>query len=350
MDVRAAIIGPTGYTGYHLVELLLRHPRAELTYLGSHRETLPDLRDEFPKLAGRLPDEVAQCRPIDVEAIAAAADVAFLALPHRAAMAVVPGLLDAGVRVIDLSADYRISDADLYESVYQVEHTDRANLKDAVYGLPELFRADLPGAMLVANPGCYPTASALAVAPLLSHSLIKPDPVTINAASGVSGAGRKATAASHFPEMWGSYRAYGSIGGHRHQPEIGQTLTRVAGHPITPLFVPHLLPIEVGILATVYLEPHDPEVTQAELEEAFEDAYREEPFVRFKPMADGGLPDTRYVSGTNYVDLAVRLVAVGESQRIVVFAAEDNLIKGASGQAVQNMNAVFEMDETLGLR
>ncbi len=350
MNVSVAIIGPTGYTGLELIERLVRHPRVELTYLASHRDELPDMRQEFPRLTGTLDDDLAQCRPIDVEAIAAEADVAFVALPHKAAMARVPGLLDAGIRVIDLSADYRLADPDLYEKTYGLPHEDHENLADAVYGLPELFRADLPGSMLVANPGCYPTATALAIAPLLSHSLVRPQGIVVNAASGVSGAGRKASPGTHFVEVFGGYKAYGSIGAHRHQPEIRQTLSRVAGHDVGLVFVPHLLPIERGILATVYLDPHDPDVTQAELDEAFVDAYRHEPFVRFSPSGGAGaLPDVKQVAYTNYCDLAVRLVDAGESQKVVVFSAIDNLVKGASGQAIQNLNVVCGFDETLGL-
>lgn len=352
-SLRAAIVGPTGYTGMHLVELLHRHPVASLTYLASHREALPDLRDEFPRLAGVLDDETAQCRPIDAQAIAEQADVAFLALPHTAAMAYVPALLDAGVCVIDLSADYRLNDAAHYETVYATPHLDAGNLQHAVYGLPELFRADLPGATLVANPGCYPTAAALGIAPLLTHALVKPDPITINASSGTSGAGRAAKPATSFLAVNEAYGPYGEIGGHRHQPEIAQTLCRVAGKElgqIDPLFVPHLLPTDVGILETIYLEPADAEVTQDELFEAMIDAYADEPFVRVRE-AHEALPNTKHVAGTNFVDVTVRRVTTGADQRptVVVIVAEDNLIKGAAGQAIQNMNAVYELDETAGL-
>jgi N-acetyl-gamma-glutamyl-phosphate reductase len=348
MNLRVAVIGPTGYTGLHLVQLLLRHPQADLAYLASAREQPTDLRDEFPQLRGRLDREVAMCRPIDPEAIADAADVAFLALPHRVAMEHVPPLLDAGVRVIDLSADYRLDDAELYEKVYDQPHTDAGNLDTAAYGLPELFRKPLAGATLVANPGCYPTAAALAIAPLLSHSLVRPSSITINATSGVTGAGRKASDALHFPEANQSFRAYGTIGGHRHQPEIRQTLRRVAGHDVPLLFVPHLLPVDAGILETIYLQPTDGDVTQADLDEAYADAYAEEPFVRRVP----GPPNIKHVVGTNCCDLHWQLLpdAHGEeAPAIVVFSAIDNLLKGASGQAVQNMNAVFELDETAGL-
>ena len=345
VKTRAAIIGCTGYTGYYLVDLLLRHPDAELTYLASHRDELPDLRDEFPALLGRLDAEIAHTRPIDFDAIAEEADVAFLGLPHKAAMAYVPQLLDAGLRVIDLSADYRLSDQALYEKVYETPHEDPRNLSDAVYGIPELFRKDLPGATLVANPGCYPTAAALAIAPLLSHALVKTQRIVINAASGITGAGRSPKLGTHFPEVNQAYAAYGKIGAHRHQPEIAQTLSRIAGHAINPLFVPHLLPVDRGILETIYLEPADPDVTEEELIDAFIDAYENEPFVRLRDT----LPDIKHVVGTNFCDLSVRLTTQGDVKTVVVFAAEDNMIKGASGQAIQNMNAVFELDETAGL-
>ena len=347
--IRVAIVGPTGYTGLWLIDLLARHPLAEVTYLASPRDKLPDIREEFPRLLGRIEDDVAACRPIDPETMAEAADIAFLALPHKAAMAYAPKLLDAGLRVIDLSADYRLADPTLYEAVYQTPHEDTANLAEAVYGLPELFRDQLPGAMLVANPGCYPTAAALGITPLLTHSLIDPSSIIINAASGVTGAGRKPNQKLHFPEANDGFGAYGSIGAHRHQPEIEQTLSGQAGHPISVLFVPHLLPIDRGIFETIYLQPHDADVTEDELFNAFVDAYAYEPFVRVKE----DLPDVKHVQGTNYCDLSVRLTpAPGTTDAgptVVVFVAEDNMVKGASGQAIQNMNAVFELDETLGL-
>ncbi len=345
MSIKAAIVGPTGYTGYYLIDILLRHPEAELTYLASHREQLPDIREVFPALLGRIEEDVAQCRPIEPGALAEEADVVFLALPHKAAMSYAPALLDAGLRVIDLSADYRLADPDLYERVYQQPHDDRDNLTEAVYGLPELNRDQLPGAMLVANPGCYPTAAALAIAPLLSHSLIAHSSIIINAASGTTGAGKSPSDLLHFPNQNESYLAYGKIGGHRHQPEIEQTLSLVAGKPIQALFVPHLLPIDRGILETIYLKPADPDVTEDELFEAYEDAYGDEPFVRIRE----DLPNVKHVAGTNFCDVTVRLVRREESAQVVVFSAIDNMMKGASGQAVQNMNAVFGMDETAGL-
>jgi len=346
--VRVAIVGPTGYTGRHLIELIARHPRLELTYLASHRDQLPDIRDEFPRLAHRIDDAVAHCRPIDSRAIAQHADAVFLALPHKAAMAHAPALLDAGLTVVDLSADYRLDNADLYQAVYDTPHEDTHNLAQAVYGLPELFRQKLPGAKLIANPGCYPTTAALAVAPFLTHALVKTDRVIVNAASGVTGAGRSAKPHTHFPEHNEAYFPYGAIGGHRHQPEIEQSLHRVAGHPVPVLFVPHLLPIDQGILATVYLDPATDDVTQDELDEALHDAYDNEPFVRIRD-AGQSLPNVKHVQNTNFCDLAVRLTGPEDRPTIVVFAAIDNMIKGAAGQAVQNLNAAVGFDETLGL-
>lgn len=345
MTIRAAIVGPTGYTGFYLLDLLLRHPAAEVTYLASHREELPDITEVFPQLHSRVDPAVARCRKIDPEAIAREADVVFLGLPHRAAMSYVPTLLDAGLRVIDLSADYRLRDASLYEKVYGHAHADVSNLADAAYGLPELFRDKLPGAMLVANPGCYPTAAALAIAPLLTHSLVKPTSVLINAASGVTGAGKTPAPHLHFPEQNEAFAAYGTIGGHRHQPEIEQTLTTVTGSPLSLLFVPHLLPIDRGILETIYLEPVEPDVTEEDLFDAYEEAYADEPFVRVRKE----LPNVKHVRDTNFCDLTVRLVRHGDMTRVVAFAAIDNMIKGASGQAIQNMNIVFEQEETAGL-
>ena len=346
--IRVAVVGPTGYAGYHLVDLLLRHPRVELTALAARRDPPVDLRDEFPKLTGRLPAGVATTVPIHADTLADRADVAFLALPHKASMAQVPGLLEAGMRVIDCSADYRLRTPELYEQTYGLPHTDPEHLAEAVYGLPELFRNDLPDARLVAMPGCYPTAAALAVAPLLSRSLVEPTRIVINASCGVTGAGRTPAPALHFPTANEAYGAYGTIGGHRHQPEIGQTLSRVAGRPVEPLFVPHLLPCDVGIAESIYLTPRDSQVTQADLFEAYEDAYGGEPFVRLRGP-DGPLPNIKHVAGTNFVDLTVRLVGGEDTPIVCVFVCEDNLIKGTAGQAVQCLNAVMGWEETLGL-
>lgn len=345
MSIRCAIVGPTGYTGLHLLQWLARHPEAEVTYLASHRQDLPDITEEFPQLLGVTPSDVALCQPIDAEAIAHRADVAFLALPHMAAMACAPQLLDAGLRVIDLSADYRLKDAALFEKTYEQPHSNPTHLAEAVYGLPEIYRRQLPGAMLVANPGCYPTAAALGIGPLLAGNLAATEHIVINAASGVTGAGRKPSPHLHFPETNEGFTAYGRIGGHRHQPEIEQTLSAVAGKLVYALFVPHLLPIDRGILETIYLDPVDDSVTEDDVTDAFVQAYADEPFVRVKRTP----PNVKHVRDTNFCDVCVKMTQLGDQRKIIVFSAIDNMIKGASGQAIQNMNLVFELEETTGL-
>lgn len=335
--VRAAILGPTGYTGLHLIKILARHPMAKVTYLASHREELPHIVDEFPQLLG-LCDLV--CRPIDAKAIAAECDVAFVCLPHVSAMQYVPQLLDAGLRVVDLSADYRLADAAVYEKVYQHAHTDTKNLAHAVYGLPEINDRAIAAARLVANPGCYPTAAALGIGPLLVKNLVKPRGIIINAASGTSGAGRSPKAHLHYCEVNEAFMPY-SVGNHRHEPEIEQTLSGLRGEVVDTLFVPHLLPVNQGILESIYMEPASEAVTEEQLFEAYASAYTDEPFVRVRT----GLPNLSHVLNTNFCDITARLVG----GRVVVFSAIDNLIKGASGQAVQNMNIMFNLDETAGL-
>ena len=345
MTIRTAIVGPTGYTGLGLIQLLDQHPQARLTYLASRRDDPTDIRHVFPRLKGVVPEVVAMCRPIDPQKIASEADVAFVALPHGVSMSYVPSLLEAGLCVIDLSADYRISDAGRYETVYGRPHVDPKHLAKAVYGLPELFRDQIPNAQLVANPGCYPTAAALGITPFLRAGLIRPDSLIINAASGVTGAGKKPAPHLLFGEQNEAFGPYGRIGGHRHQPEIDQTLSTVTGESICTLFVPHLLPINQGILETIYAQPVDPLVTEQRLYQVFEDAYRDEPFVRVR--AD--LPNIKHVADTPFCDLAVRIIGPENHRVVVIFSVIDNLIKGASGQAIQNMNILFGLEETMGL-
>ena len=337
MNVRASILGPTGYTGLWLIDLLLRHPSARLTYLASARQELPNIADEFPQLLGRCD---LTCRPIDPQAMAADADVVFVCLPHRQAMQYVPHLLAAGLRVIDLSADYRVPDAELYEQVYEHTHTDAERLDEAVYGLPELVGDAIVDAQLVANPGCYPTAALLAVAPLLQHSVVKHEGIVINAASGITGAGRGVKPHLHFPEMNQAFAPY-APGSHRHQPEIEFMLGLLVGRPVPLLFVPHYLPIDCGILETIYFDPIDDEVTEDDVFEALEDAYAEADFVRVRAT----LPNVKHVRGTNFCDISA-CVAGG---KVIVFSALDNMVKGAAGQAVQNMNLMFKLDQTAGL-
>lgn len=340
--IAVAILGPTGYTGLELIELILGHPMLSIGWLGSARENPPSITAEFPRLEGRLAAVVPpMCAAIDHDAIAASCRLAFLCLPHEAAMHHAPLLLARGVKVIDLSAAYRIKDAATYAKAYGHAHTDAANLVHAVYGLPELARDQIRGATLVANPGCYPTAAALALVPLLRAGLIRPESIIVNAASGASGAGREAKAHLTLVEAGDNFSAYG-IGTHRHQPEIEQTLRSSGGSPdCRVLFVPHLLPIARGILETIYAEPTSSDITTSQVQASLRRAYAGEPFVVVRDEA----PTLRDVQRTNMIHLSSRLVG----GRVVVVAAEDNLTKGASGQAVQNANLMLGLPETAGL-
>jgi len=347
-NIHAAILGPTGYTGLELIEILSRHPRIRPAYLASARENPPRIDAEFPRLHGVLPGETAQCRPIEHDAIARSCQIAFLCLPHEAAMEHVPQLLARGVKVVDLSAAYRLRDAKTYERFYGHPHTDAPGLATAVYGLPELNREHIRTARLVANPGCYPTAAALALHPLLRVGLIEPRGIIVNAASGASGAGREAKPHLTIVEAGDNFSAYG-IGAHRHQPEIIQTLhlsTSAVGSPggsrVPPvLFVPHLLPVERGILETIYAVPASPHADTARLTEALTTAYAHERLVVVRKDA----PSLRDVQRTNFVHINARVVG----GHAVIVAAIDNLLKGASGQAVQNANLMLGLDEYAGL-
>ncbi len=341
------VLGPTGYTGLELLEILARHPGMRTAYLASARTPAPRIDAEFPRLLNRLgPGVSAECGPIDHDAIAAVCRLVFLCLPHEAAMEHTPALLARGVKVVDLSAAYRLRDPAVYERAYGHHHTDVANLERAVYGLTELAREQVRGATLVANPGCYPTAAALALVPLVKAGLIRPDSIIVNANSGVSGAGRAPKPNLHFPEANENFSTY-NIGVHRHQPEIAQSLGRwggagAAGMTREPLFVPHLLPVERGILETIYAEPARTGLESAAVQACLREAYAGEPFVVVRDEA----PTLRDVQRTNAVHLCAK-VAHG---RVVVVAAEDNLVKGASGQAVQNANLMLGLEETAGLR
>ncbi len=335
-QIRVAIIGATGYTSLETIRWLLKHPVAKITYLASRQQEQP-ISELFPELLGRIQLPIA---PFDVAAIQAAADVAFLCLPHVAAMQHVPSLLDASLKVIDLSADYRLKDAAIYEKWYKHAHTDAKSLTAAVYGLPEYFSAEIKAASFVSNPGCYPTAAVLGIAPLLQAGLVEPTDIIINAASGISGAGRTPSQSHHFPERNETFEPY-SIASHRHAPEIQQTLETISGNPVHMLFVPHLIPMDRGILETIYLKAR-PGVNLDDALAAYDRAYRGKPFVR---MRLNNLPGTKYVANTNFADISVKLY----NGRFVVVSAIDNMVKGAAGQAIENMNLMFGIDETAGL-
>jgi N-acetyl-gamma-glutamyl-phosphate reductase len=322
-----------------LVQILLRHPGVKIVAATSRQDEAPRLDALHPSLAGRI--DLA-CETFDPDRIAEKAAFAFLALPHTASMAVVPSLRERGVRVIDLSADYRLTDPQVYEDWYGHAHTDPEGLKEAVYGLPELFRDRIPSASLIANPGCYTSTSILALAPLVAEDLIDRKSVIIDAKSGVSGAGRSPKLMYHFPECNESLSAY-SVGRHRHTPEIDQVLTTAAGgrgEPVEVTFTPHLVPMDRGIFATVYAAPRQAAV-EHDLLDLYRSFYAASPFVRVVSH----LPATKDSAYTNYCDLTVRVVR----GRILVLACLDNLIKGASGVAVQNLNLMLGRPETTAL-
>lgn len=336
---RVAIVGASGYTGVELLRLLLLHPEVEITSCVARRNAGESVESLFPSLIAQCG---CICEELDVEALAQCSDIVFTALPHQSAMAVIPSLLAKGLKVVDLSADYRIKDAATYAAWYQ-EHTSPELLTEAVYGLPELYREQIAPARLIANPGCYPTSVALALAPLLQQGAIDPTTLIIDSKSGTSGAGRDAKVGSLFCEVNEGFKAYG-VASHRHTPEIEQTLSDLAGESVTINFTPHLLPVNRGILSTCYATLTQPATTQ-ELLARYQEFYADEFFVRVHPA--GSLPNVAYVRGSNFCDLG--LVSDPRTGRVIVVSAIDNLVKGAAGQAVQNMNILLGLPEKSGL-
>lgn len=337
--IRVAIIGATAYASREAIRWLLRHPQAEIVALFGRRDWMwrPHIHEVFPELVGRLELPVED---IDPASAASRADVVMLCVPHAVATQYVPSLLNAGARVIDFSADYRLKEPADYEQWYNTKHTDLENLKHAVYGLPEFCREKIRSARLIANPGCYPTSAALGIVPLLKAGLIDPHEVIVDSASGMSGAGREPKPEHHFPERNENFEAYG-VGTHRHMVEIERTLDAfVRTGKSSVIFTPHLLPMERGILSTIYLKPLQP-VSPEHVNQVFVEAYTGEVFVRLRKE----LPRTSLVAHTNFCDLSARVV----KSRIIVISAIDNLVKGAAGQAIQNMNIMFGLDEKSGL-
>jgi N-acetyl-gamma-glutamyl-phosphate reductase len=334
--VRVAVLGASGYSALELIKLLLRHPEAQITALTTRSTDAKHVSEVHPSLAGRLD---LRLENLSATQVADRADCVFCCLPHGASAAVVAELLPLGKKVIDLSADYRLKSAAEYATWYGLEHADPARLREAVYGLPEIYRERIQRANLVANPGCYPTSAILALAPLLRAGAILPKGIVIDSKSGVSGGGREPKPTFHFPECNESVSAYG-VGTHRHMPEIDQVLTDVADADVKVVFTPHLIPMDRGILSTCYAEPTG-EFNEASLPGVFEEFYRGEPFVRVSKL----LPATKHVAGTNFCDITVRCVR----GRVVVISAIDNLVKGASGAAVQNFNLMHGFAETMAL-
>jgi N-acetyl-gamma-glutamyl-phosphate reductase len=336
--MNVSILGATAYTGRELVRLVARHPEARLVHLGGRREGNPLLSEVFGSLKGICDLRVLGMDPADA---AEGVDVAFFCLPHGLSAAMVRHWLAAGVRCIDLSADYRLADQVVYEKWYG-EHGDPGNLPRAVYGIPELFRDRIAGADLVANPGCYPTGVAIGLAPLVRAGLVDTGSVVVDAKSGVSGAGNKPVTASMFCECNEDVRAY-AVTGHRHEPEMEEALRLLGAAGADVTFIPHLVPMDRGILATT-VAPSTRETDDAELQALLESAYKDEAFVRVRTATEQ--PRTKDVAFTNYCDIAA---TARKGCKVIVTSAVDNLMKGAASQAVQNMNVMFGIEETLGL-
>ena len=346
--VRAGLVGVTGYTGMELVRLVEGHPCMRLTRVTSRKEAGKPLAAVYPFLQGLPSGDLTISEP-DLADLAAACDVVFLAIPHGAAMTTGAELARRGCKVVDLSADFRIRDKAVYEAWYKVEHTESGALAQAVYGLPELYAEETAKAALVANPGCYPTASILGLYPALAHDLVETDGIVIDAKSGTTGAGRGAKVGSLFCEVHDTFKAY-NLGAHRHTPEIEQELSGIAGTALTVSFNTHLLPVNRGILATIYTRlkkwESTAEATLDAVHALYAKAYAERPFVRVLPK--GCLPELRSVRGTMFCDIG--LVADPRTGRLIILSAIDNLCRGASGQAVANANLMCGLPLETGLR
>jgi N-acetyl-gamma-glutamyl-phosphate reductase len=339
--LKIAIVGSSGYTGGELYRILLHHPGAVVTVVTSEKSAGKPITDIFPHLLG-LTDLI--CEPLDPASIAKKADLAFLALPHVTAQEAAFQLHKLGVKVVDLSADYRLADPALYETWYEHCHQYPDLLKSAVYGLPELHRERIRKASLIANPGCYPTGAILGLAPVVAKKIIDVGTIVVDSKSGVSGAGRSPALAYHYPEANEGFMAY-KVGTHRHTPEIEQELSLLAGASVVLSFTPHLVPMTRGLLSTIYAKFAGPADTGT-LHAVFQEFYRNEPFVRLLPL--GQFPNVRNVRGSNFCDIGVH--ADDRTGRAVIVTAIDNLVKGASGQAVQNMNLMMGYEETAGLK
>lgn len=335
--VRIGILGATGYTAQELIKILLRHPHAEIVALTSRSEDRPHVAEVHPQFTGRLDVHFEQ---LDPASLADRCDCVFSCLPHAASANLVKQVVDSGTRVVDFSADYRLGDVETYTEWYGNQHPDPKRVGTVPYGMPELFREAIATAALVANPGCNPTGPILALTPLLQQQLVEPTRIVVDAKCGVSGAGRNPKLTTHFPECNESVTAY-NVGHHRHTPEFNHVLGTVSQQAVQVGFVPHLLPMDRGILTAIYLTPTK-HLSQVEILDTIRQHYSGEPFIRVVEH----LPATKHVAHTNYVDITAR--ALGE--QIVVLTAIDNLVKGASGAAVQNFNVMFGFDETTALQ
>ena len=337
--IKVAVVGASGYSGEELLRLLFRHENCEISVITSRQNAGAKIGDFFPRFAG---SNLVFSAP-DTEEIAGKSDVVFLALPHGLAAEFALPLLKKGLKVIDLSADFRLKNTDVYKKYYKEDHPTPALLKDAVYGLPERYRTEIKKAKLIACPGCYPTSIILPLAPLLENKIISPENIVVSSLSGVSGAGRKVDLAYIFPECNESVRAYG-VTGHRHLPEIEQELGAAASCEVRINFIPHLIPVNRGISSTIVANVSR-DFSKEKLEAAYKKAYPDEKFVRV--LGYGKLPDTKFVTMSNYCDIGFTFD--DHTGKLIVNSCIDNLTKGASGQAVQCMNIIFGLDESAGL-
>lgn len=342
--IRVGLVGVTGYTGMELARLTQQHPRLELAQVTSRKDAGKRLAAVYPFLRGFPAGDLLITAP-DTEALARDCELVFLAIPHSAAMEMGAELFNKGCKVVDLSADYRLRNKSVYEAWYKVPHTRPEELAQAVYGLPELYAPAIAKARLVANPGCYPTASILGLYPACALGLVELDDIVIDAKSGATGAGRGANVGSLFCEVHDTFRAY-NLAGHRHTPEIEQEISAITATPVTLSFNTHLLPINRGILATIYTRLKGAPADIASIHAAYAKAYEDSPFVRVLPL--GTLPEVRNVRGTMLCDIG--LVQDIRTNRLIIVTAIDNLCRGASGQAVANANLMLGLPLEAGLR
>ena len=336
--LRVGIMGARGWAGEELINILISHPEVNISALTARVEKPVRISEIFPHLEGRLDIE---CEDMSPSEVAKKCDLVFLALPHTVSMKTAPVLLRAGKRVIDLSGDYRLKDKNLYKKWYGSSHASPQYLNRAVYGLPEIYRDDIRDAEIVANPGCYPVSIILAVLPLVRKGIVESNSIIADSKSGVTGAGREPSPKTHFCEVNENLMPY-KVNSHQHMPEINQELSKVSRKRIQITFVPYLLPLDRGILSTVYMTAKG-RITEKALLKLYQEFYKGEPFVRI--MKPGIFPDLKSVSRTNFCDIGIKL----DGNRIIVLSAIDNLLKGASGQAVQNMNIMYGFPETMGL-
>ena len=338
--IRVAIVGATGYTGEELVDILSNHPEVELTSLTAIIDAPTKFSTLYPYFKKRV-DLI--CKELDIDEVSRVSDLVFLALPHKISMEIAPKFLQNGKRVIDMSADYRLEDTDEYKKYYGISHKDTANLKKAVYGLPELYRSKIKDAQLIANPGCYPTSIILATAPVVKEKASALEQIIADSKSGATGAGRKADISLSFGEVDQNLKAY-KINEHQHTPEINQEISRLAHKKISVVFVPHLVPMRRGILSTVYIKLNK-KPQEADIHELYNKFYEKEYFVRV--FEKKTLPQIVSVVNTNFCDIGLKVD--GERGMVIVVSVIDNLRKGASGQAVQNMNIMYGFEEKTGL-